>query len=85
MREEHFTGAGQENLFADAVKEPFAKFVFERPDLFADRRLGDVELRGRAAQTARFGDFPEIGKLVKIHTFSYRFYEMNDFLNRFVL
>ena len=61
MRVEQFPRPGKENLLAYPVKKSFAEFVFERPDLLADRRLGEKEFLSRAANAPSLGDLLEVG------------------------
>ena len=49
-------GVGQRGILGGAVEQPFADALLEPSDGLADRRLGAVELHGRAREAPFGGD-----------------------------
>jgi hypothetical protein len=45
-----------------APQQRRAELVLQQPDLAAQRRLGDVQPRGRAREVALLGDRDEVGE-----------------------
>ena len=72
---EHRPGVAQERLAGRRQLDPPARagqqrepeLVLQRPDLLAERRLGDVQPRGGAPEVQLLGDGDEITQLAKFH------------------
>ena len=66
-RQEHAPGVGQPHAAAGAHEERLAELLFERLDARGQRRLGDVQRLGGAADVAGAGDFDECLDLAEQH------------------
>jgi hypothetical protein len=70
---------GEGDAIAGAIEETDAEIVFECLDLLAYRRLGDKKFFSCTAYAVGLRDLFEVGKLIEIHTFSYRYDKYNVF------
>jgi hypothetical protein len=64
---DHLSGLGGGDPSARALEQGCAEFSFELSDLVRERRLGDVELFGRAGEMAVTGDRFDALELPKLH------------------
>ena len=60
-------GLGRLDPAAGAVEEPLADPLLERPDLQADRGLGDAELVGGLREAPALDDRAEGSELLRVH------------------
>ena len=67
MDEEHLAGGGGGHPAPVAVQQLGAELALEIADLLGERRLGDVQLGGRADELALLNDRDEVPKVTEIH------------------
>jgi hypothetical protein len=66
-REKRLAKIREANGTAKAIEQAGTEFVFELEDLLRKRRLRDVRLLGRTAETAGFRNGTEVTKLMDFH------------------
>jgi hypothetical protein len=67
FREEGEAGGGELHAARDAREERRADVALEVADLPAQRRLGDVQARRRAAEVQLLGDGDEVAQVAELH------------------
>jgi len=67
MRQQRRTAGGEGDGPAVAVEEADLQVAFERLDLLGQRRAGDAEPCGGAAEVQLFGDGDEVPQLTQLH------------------
>ena len=77
MVEEAFSGWQQRHPSRSASEERRSELVLERPDLTANRWLGDVEALCRASDVSCFRDGDEVADLNEAHVMSMAFAPKN--------
>ncbi|MCY1182798.1 hypothetical protein D9M73_233760 [compost metagenome] len=65
--EEQPPGRGQGDAAVGAVEQARADFLFQRLDLLAQRRLGNAQLSGGAAEMQLLGDGDEVTQVTQLH------------------
>ena len=66
-RREQLAGGGRHDASRCALEQLGAELRLELPDLMRERRLGDVELLGRAGEVAVAGDRLGVAELTNLH------------------
>ena len=67
VRQERLAGLGQRHVALHAVEQRRAELGLQLADLLADRRLGDVQLLGRAGEVQMAAHRLEVGELMDFH------------------
>src|SRR5206468_9470124 len=67
ISEEHSASVGQLHMTLRPMKEGSLQLLFESPDLLAQGRLGDMELRRRPPEMQLFGDREEVAEVAQLH------------------
>jgi hypothetical protein len=65
--EQHLAGGRKLDAARRAVQERHAELGLEPPDLLRERRLGDVQALGGAAEVALLGDRDERAEMPELH------------------
>jgi len=64
---EHAARFGELHLSLGAMEELDAEFLFELPDLMAERRLAEMQPLGGAAEVQRLGQRDDVAKVAQLH------------------
>ncbi|MNT77283.1 hypothetical protein D3C72_2163790 [compost metagenome] len=67
MFEQEAARLGQAQRAGRALEELHAQLLFKLADLAAERRLGDVQARGRQREAARLGHRLEVTQMPEFH------------------
>src|SRR5438034_197194 len=65
--QEGISGGGQSDASLGSPQQLYFEVLFERSDLLAERRLGDLQPRRRAAEVELFGHRNEVPTVTEVH------------------